>query len=68
MSPEEERTHDAVDSEPKHYQLSYSGPWPTVIKLSDDSCDDSDDDTYQQWWWCISDENCDDSDDDFYQQ
>ena len=27
MSPEEDRTHDAVDSEPKHYQLSYSGPF-----------------------------------------
>ena len=26
MSPEEARTRDAVDSEPKHYQLSYSGP------------------------------------------
>ena len=26
MSPEEDRTHDTVDSEPKHYQLSYSGP------------------------------------------
>ena len=26
MSPEEDRTSDAVDSEPKHYQLSYSGP------------------------------------------
>ena len=26
MSPEEDRTLDAVDSEPKHYQLSYSGP------------------------------------------
>ena len=26
MSPEEDRTRDAVDSEPKHYQLSYSGP------------------------------------------
>ena len=25
MSPEEDRTRDAVDSEPKHYQLSYSG-------------------------------------------
>ena len=25
-SPEEDRTRDAVDSEPKHYQLSYSGP------------------------------------------
>ena len=27
MSPEEDRTCDAVDSEPKHYQLSYSGPF-----------------------------------------
>ena len=26
MSQEEDRTRDAVDSEPKHYQLSYSGP------------------------------------------
>ena len=26
MSPEEDRTCDAVDSEPKYYQLSYSGP------------------------------------------
>ena len=26
MSPEEDRTRDAVDNEPKHYQLSYSGP------------------------------------------
>ena len=26
MSPEEDWTRDAVDSEPKHYQLSYSGP------------------------------------------
>ena len=26
MSPEEDRTRDAVDSEPQHYQLSYSGP------------------------------------------
>ena len=25
-SPEEDRTRDAVESEPKHYQLSYSGP------------------------------------------
>ena len=25
-SPEEDRTRDTVDSEPKHYQLSYSGP------------------------------------------
>ena len=28
MSPEEDRTRDAVDSEPKHYQLSYSGHVP----------------------------------------
>ena len=28
MSPVEDRTRDAVDSEPKHYQLSYSGPPP----------------------------------------
>ena len=27
MSPEEDRTRDTVDSEPKHYQLSYSGPF-----------------------------------------
>ena len=26
MSQEEDRTRDTVDSEPKHYQLSYSGP------------------------------------------
>ena len=26
MSPEEDRTRDAVDSEPKHYQLNYFGP------------------------------------------
>ena len=26
MSPAEDRTRNAVDSEPKHYQLSYSGP------------------------------------------
>ena len=26
MSPEEDRTRDTVDSEPQHYQLSYSGP------------------------------------------
>ena len=30
MSLEEDRTRDAVDSEPKHYQLSYSGPTATV--------------------------------------
>ena len=33
MSPEEDRTRDAVDSEPKHYQLSYSGP-PIAIMIS----------------------------------
>ena len=32
MSPEEDRTCDTVDSEPKHYQLSYSGPL-TEFKL-----------------------------------
>ena len=37
ISPEEDRTRDAVDSEPKHYQLSYSGP-------NDDDDDDDDDD------------------------
>ena len=26
MSPEEDRTRDTMDSEPMHYQLSYSGP------------------------------------------
>ena len=26
MSPEEDRTRDIVDSEPMHYQLSYSDP------------------------------------------
>ena len=26
MSPEEDRTRNTVDSDPKHYQLSYSGP------------------------------------------
>ena len=34
MSPEEDRTRDTVDSEPKHYQLSYSGP-PDSLKHSD---------------------------------
>ena len=34
MSPEEDRTRDAVDSEPKHYQLSYSGP--LILGLSSD--------------------------------
>ena len=31
MSPEDDRICDAVDSEPKHYQLSYSGPEHTFI-------------------------------------
>ena len=31
MSPEEDRTRNAVDSEPKHYQLSYSGPPKTFV-------------------------------------
>ena len=26
MSPEEDRTRDTMDSEPMHYQPSYSGP------------------------------------------
>ena len=34
MSPEEDRTRDTVDSEPKHYQLSYSGPLPTLFKMN----------------------------------
>ena len=32
MSPEEDRTRDAVDSEPKHDQLSYSGPQLAFMK------------------------------------
>ena len=32
MSLEEDRTRDTVDSEPKHYQLSYSGPPYSDIK------------------------------------
>ena len=31
MSPEEDRTRGAVDSEPKHYQLSYSGSELTLL-------------------------------------
>ena len=34
MSPEEDRTRDVVDSEPKHYQLSYSGPPGSISKYS----------------------------------
>ena len=47
MSPEEYRTRDTVDSEPKHYQLSYSGPDGDVngddggVNDDDDDCDDS---------------------------
>ena len=37
MSPEEDRTRDAVDSEPKHYQLSYSGPQRGIM-LETESC------------------------------
>ena len=33
MSPEEDRTRDTVDSEPKHYQLSYSAPHRGVNRL-----------------------------------
>ena len=33
MSPEEDRTRDTVDSESKHYQLSYSGPIASVSKF-----------------------------------
>ena len=36
MSPEEDRTRDAVDSEPKHYQLSYSGPRFSLKHLSEE--------------------------------
>ena len=34
MSPEEDRTRGAVDSEPKHYQLSYSGPLLKQMKVN----------------------------------
>ena len=34
MSPEEDRTRDTVDSEPKHYQLSYSGPQCQIKVIS----------------------------------
>ena len=34
MSPEEDRTRDTVDSEPKHYQLSYSGPLLILFVVS----------------------------------
>ena len=33
MSPEEDRTRNTVDSEPKHYQLSYSGPPLTKVNI-----------------------------------
>ena len=35
MSPEEDRTRDTVDSEPKHDQLSYSGPLSQAIAAMD---------------------------------
>ena len=38
MSPEEDRTRDAVDSEPKHYQLSYSGPPNITIRNKKSQC------------------------------
>ena len=34
MSPEEDWTRDAVDIEPKHYQLSYSGPKLALTTLA----------------------------------
>ena len=34
MSPEEDRTCDTVDSEPKHYQLSYSGPDLIIMMIA----------------------------------
>ena len=37
-SPEEDPTRDAVDSEPKHYQLSYSGPPPPPPPLPPPRC------------------------------
>ena len=33
MSPEEDWTRDTVDSEPQHYQLSYSGPQILLLNL-----------------------------------
>ena len=36
-SPEEDRTRDTVDSEPKHYQLSCSGPLPLGVNMGSDS-------------------------------
>ena len=32
MSPEEDRTRDAVDSEPKHYQRAIPAPWVGMTK------------------------------------
>ena len=29
---------DAVDSEPKHYQLSYSGPLKVIINFKEEMC------------------------------
>ena len=39
MCPEEDQTRDTVDSEPKHYQLSYSGPG-LVVKVSTSRAED----------------------------
>ena len=33
-SPEEDRTRDAADSEPKHYQLSYSDPKSKISQVT----------------------------------
>ena len=33
MSPEEDRTHDAVDSEPKHYQRAIPAPHVAFNRL-----------------------------------
>ena len=44
MSPEEDRTRDAVDSEPKHYQLSYSGPRISFWMLGSQHCQ-----LHRQW-------------------
>ena len=36
MSPEEDRTRDAVDSEPKHYQRAIPAP-PLVFSICESS-------------------------------
>ena len=47
MSPEEDRTRYAVDSEPKHYQLSYSGPLYIVLNPTIEVV------TFRLSGWCI---------------